>query len=82
MYSLNKNSNIVITRLRHDFAITSKWLYKNYMILNPGKCHFLNLGFNKSLPDFFFENTIVKNVTKEKILEKILNLIQKSKKSM
>ena len=38
------------------------------MVLNPGKCHFLTLGFNKPLPDFSFKNTIIKNVTDEKIL--------------
>ena len=38
------------------------------MVLNPDKCHFLTLGFNKPFPDFSFENTIIKNVTEEKIL--------------
>ena len=38
------------------------------MVLNPDKFHFLTLGFNKLFPDFSFENAIVKNVTKEKIL--------------
>ena len=64
----DKSSNIVISRLRHDFAIISEWFYENYMLLNPEKCHFLTLGFNKSSPDFSFENTIIKNVTEEKIL--------------
>ena len=68
MYSSDKNSNTVISGLRHDFAIISEWFYENYMVLNPDKCHFLTLGFNKLFPDFFFENTIIKNVTKEKIL--------------
>ena len=68
MYSFDKNSNIVISRFRHDFAIISKWFYENYVVLNPNKCHFLTLDFNKPFPDFSFENTITKNVTEEKIL--------------
>ena len=68
MYSLDKNSNIVISRLRHDFAILSEWFYESYMLLNPDKCHFLTLGFNKPFPDFSFKNTIIKNVTEEKVL--------------
>ena len=52
MYSSDKNSDIVISRFRHDFAIISQWFCENYMILNPDKCHFLTLGFNKSFPDF------------------------------
>ena len=68
MCSSDKNFNIVIRRLRGDFAITSEWFYKNYIVLNQNKCHFLTLGFNKLFPDFSFENTIIKNVTEEKIL--------------
>ena len=68
MYSLDKMSNIVISRLRHDFAIMSEWFYENYMVFSPDKCHFLTLDFNKPFPDFSFKNTIIKNVTEEKIL--------------
>ena len=38
------------------------------MVLNPDKCHFLTLGFNKPFSDFSFENNIIKNVIEEKIL--------------
>ena len=38
------------------------------MVLNPDKYHFLTLGFKEPFPDFFFKNTIIKNVTEEKIL--------------
>ena len=62
-----KITTIVINRLRHDFAIISAWFYENYMVLNPDKCHFLTLGFNKPFPDFSLETIILKNVTKEKI---------------
>ena len=68
MCSSDKNFNIVIRRLRKDFAIISEWFYGNYIVLNQNKCHFLTLGFNKLFPDFSFENTIIKSVTEEKIL--------------
>ena len=68
MCSSDKNFNIVIRRLREDFAIISEWFYGNYIVLNQNKCHFLTLGFNKLFPDFSFENTIIKSVTEEKIL--------------
>ena len=67
MYSSNENSNIVISRLKYDFAIISECFYENYMVLNPDKCHFLTLGFNKPLPDFSYKNTIIKNVTEKKV---------------
>ena len=68
MYSSDKNCNIVISRLRHDFAIISEWFYETSVVLNPDKCHFLTQGFNNPFPDFSFKNTIIKNVTEEKIL--------------
>ena len=52
MYSSDKNSNIVISILRHDFAIISEWFYENQMVLNPDKYHFLTLGFNEPFSEF------------------------------
>ena len=84
-YFLNNNSNIVLSRLRHDFVIILEWLYENYMVLNSDKCYFLTLDFNKPFPDFSFENTITKSVTKEKIFgivnENYLNLKFQMKKT-
>ena len=68
MYSSDKNANIVISRLRHDFAIISEWVYENYMVLNADKCHYLTIGFNEPFPDFSFNDTIIENINEEKIL--------------
>ena len=56
-----------------DFTVIPEWFYENYMVLNPDKCHFLTLGFNKPFPDFSFENTIIKNDTEENILEIVID---------
>ena len=68
MYSSNKKFNIVTSRLRHVFAITSEWFYENYMVLNADKFHFLNVGFNEPFPYSFFNDTTIENVTEDKIL--------------
>ena len=44
------------------------FLIKIFLIKKTCTCHFLTLGFNKPFPDFSFENTIIKNITEEKIL--------------
>ena len=41
-------------------------VYENCKVLYPDKCNFLILGFNKRFQDFFFENTIIKNVTEKR----------------
>ena len=43
------------------------------MVINPDKCHFPTLVFNKLFPDFSFENTIIRNITEEKILGIVIN---------
>ena len=63
-----KNANIRISRLRHDFAIISEWFYENYIVLKASNCHFLTDGFIESFPDFSFNDTTIENVAEEKIL--------------
>ena len=60
--------NIVISRLRCNFAILSEWFYENYMSLNADKRHFLTQDFNEPFPDFSFDDTTIVNVTEGKIL--------------
>ena len=43
LYSSGSNLQLVKEALRGDFQVT-KWFYKNYMLLNSGKCHFMCLG--------------------------------------
>ena len=30
--------------LLSDFRTVNNWFYENFMILNPGKCHFMSIG--------------------------------------
>ena len=41
LYACNKTLETIIYNLRQEFSILSYWLYGNYMVLNPGKCHFV-----------------------------------------
>ena len=76
MYYLNKNTNIVISRLRHDFAIISKQFYESYIVLNADKYRFVTVVFNEPCPDFSFNDNTIGNPTVEKILP-IANVIGK-----
>ena len=46
----------------------SEWFYKNYIVPNADKYHFLTVGFNEPFPDFSFNDTTNENVNEEKIL--------------
>ena len=62
-----------VNGFRHDFAIISEWFYENYMIPNPSKCHFLTLDNNELFPDFSHINTLIEDVTAEKILRIVVD---------
>ena len=64
-FSCIERYNIVIIRLRHDFAIISEWFYENYIVLNAGKYNFLTIGFNEQFPDFSFNDTTIENANKK-----------------
>ena len=48
LYAYNKNLETVIYNLRQEFSILSNWFYDNYMVLNPGKCHFMLFGVKEN----------------------------------
>ena len=55
--SSNKNTKIIISRLRNDFAIISEQFYENYVVLNTNKFHFPTACFNE--PFQIFLSTIL-----------------------
>ena len=76
MYYLEKPCDIVINRLRHDFAKILEWFYENYIVLNADKCRFVTVGFNEPFRDFSFnDNVTEETVTKEKIILIIIDKI-------
>ena len=72
-YVCGKDFNQVIRTLRKDFLILEKWFYDNYFVLNPDKCHFMTLGIKNDLPDFTYNNSIIKNCASEKLLGVIID---------
>ena len=56
--------------LLSDFWTVNIWFYKNFMILNPGKCHFMFIGKDTYDEDvFYYDNLTLKNSNAEVILE-------------
>ena len=59
--NLKKNKD----NLWSSFDTVHQWFYKNYMVLNAGKCHFMSLRNNTENKTFLFHNTLMEN-SKEK----------------
>ena len=53
--------------LNHDFAILSKWFYKNFLVPNPDKCSFMLFAVKGELrTDLLSNNVTIKNRKDEK----------------
>ena len=73
LHSSGKNTNIIISWLRHDFAIISQLFYENHIVLNQHKSQFPTLDFNEPSPDFSFNNTLIENVIEKCILALVID---------
>ena len=54
------NLDSIKTHLNKNFKQITNWFYDNYMILNPGKCHYMTLGKKTESDD---DQLILENVT-------------------
>ena len=55
--------------LLFDFGTVNNWFYEDFMILNPGKCHFMSIGKDTHDEDvFYYDNLTLKNSNEEEIL--------------
>ena len=46
LFVIGKNKEDIKSLLLLDFEIVNKWFYENFMVLNPGKSHYMCLGKN------------------------------------
>ena len=67
MYDTGKDLELVKSVLVKDVSAVKEWFYKNFMILNPNKCHSMSIGKNTESDVFKFENVCLEN-TKEKLI--------------
>ena len=68
LYAYNKNLETVICNLRQEFSVLSNWFYDNYMMLNPGKCHFMLFGVKENEQfDLICNDITLKQSSHEKI---------------
>ena len=70
LYAYNKNLEAVICNLSQEFSILSNRYYGNYMVLNPGKCHFLLFGVKENEQfDLICNGITLKHSSHEKLFK-------------
>ena len=68
MYSSDKNIN-VMTLLNYDFAISSNWFYKSFMVFHSDKSSFMLFGVKDELQiDLVSNNVTIESSKEEKAL--------------
>ena len=63
---------IIKNNLRNSFDIVSHWFFKDYMMLDAKKYHFICLGNNTENKTFLFNINLMENSNEQKILGLII----------
>ena len=83
LYAYNKNLESVICNLRQEFSVLSNWFYDNYMVLNPGKCHFMLFGVKENEQfDLLCYDITLKHSSHEKISFALMSILLISAKQL
>ena len=67
LYTLGDNLKKINDNLGNSFDTVHQLFYKNYMVLNTGKCHFGYLGNNTENKIFLFNNINMKIAKNKKL---------------
>ena len=73
LYTFGENLKKIKDNLRNSFDNVHHWFYKNYMVLNAGKCHFMCPGNNAENKALLFHNILLENSKEQKILGVIID---------
>ena len=68
LYKSGKNMQKIKNDLKRDFRILHKWFHENYMVLNPGKCHYIVIGDDDPTRKIVLNNNEIASSNEEKLL--------------
>ena len=68
LFATGTDIQLINKTLLSDFRAVSNWFYENFMILNPGKYHFMSIGKDTCDEDvFYYDSLTLKNSNEEDI---------------
>ena len=74
LFATGTDIQLINQMLLSDIRAVKNWIYENFMILNPAKCHFMSIGKDTRDEDIFcYENLTLKNSKEEEILGVAIN---------
>ena len=69
LFTTGNDTQLINQMLLSNFRTVNNWFYKDLMILNPGKCHFMSIGKNTHGEDAsYYHNLTLKNSNVEEML--------------
>ena len=80
LYTSGDNLKEIKEVLLNDLNKVTEWFFKNYIVVNAGKCNFMCLGKNTENETFTLKDSIMNNSKEEKILRVVIvnRLMQKN----
>ena len=74
LFPTGTDIQLINQMLLSNFRAVNNWFYKDFMILNPGKCHFMSIDKDTRDKDvFYYDNLTLKNRNEEEILGVIID---------
>ena len=69
LFATGTDIQLINQMLLSDFRAVNNWFYENFMILNPGKCHFMSIGKDTHDEDvFYYDNLTLKSSSDQEVL--------------
>ena len=70
LFATGTDIQLINQMLLSDFRAVNNWFYENFIIINPGKRHFVSIGkYTRDEDAFYYDNLTLKNSNEEEILE-------------
>ena len=74
LFATGTDIQLINQMLLSNVRVVNNWFYENFMILNPGKCHFMSIGKDTHDKDvFYYDNFTPQNSNKEEIIGVIID---------
>ena len=73
LYKSGENTRAIENDLEIDFVILHKLFPENYILLNPGKCHYIVIGGDDSTHKIILNNNEIASSNEEKLLGILLD---------
>ena len=74
LFTAGTDIKLIKQMLSSSFRTINNWFYENFIILNPGKCHFMSINKDTHDEDLFqYDNLAIRKSNEQEVLRITIN---------